>query len=591
MSGVDSELLNTLGPRWDLDWLVHSQWAQDTFPSPEHRERWVLDHLMPELDEARRAIVRRSLASILATDGVLPGLDVLCRHVHDLRVGLDVPVLAPLELALVMIDAARRHLAPNPFLHAVDAVGWVRVPEALAEVALELGLAVRARSHGMSTSPAIPTAGEEEPANEEPDHEIIVPDSDEVGELSETVVGYRAHRRAVAAHRSLVSLGRLAEAIAGSEARIDWRRELGWGDHGRVGGHRIHDVPRMLLGMLEQLPRTEPRCLELYELIADTAGPDLRDSVERSARVFAESLGGARRLASVTLRAAVRRLALGDHEDAVVSATQAFAAMTAAGDRRGACIAACVLGHELADDEPTESIEWCERALGLAEGVETPELRSVLLVALFDGYSEAGNELGQRRVLERARAMQQEHPDLDGLVELLEAWSEEPELELDSEPPKVLVRLPKALLEADELLLVGNRRAGSERVSAYIGELFESHEQDEVVEVLTTLVDGMGNDRAVRAWLSEAVAELVEDDFERWRVYKTIQLRARDHFHVLDDPDEIHVPELGTVVRSLALFRTRSCIAEAEQALADGATARAQFWVEQARYYRAQADG
>lgn len=341
--------------------------------------------------------------------------------------------------------------------------------------------------------------------------------------------------------------------------------------------------------MIERFPRTEPRCLELYELIADTSEPELLGAVERAARVFAETLGSPLPLAHTRLRAAVRRVATEEHdEEAIDLAVDAFGALSQAGDREAACLAACIVGQELALEDPREAAEWLEQAWTMAGERESPGLRAAILLLSFHVHQEVGNELGQRQVTERARRLSREHVGLEELLDALE--SPAPELDDDDEAEhEPLLGPPRALVLAEEAFFERGPRVAYEAVSDLIGGLFETCDRDEVVERLVAMAEHPALFVALRGWLYEALADLLDDEPEHWAAYKAQQLRAEDELQrrfsmVLSevDAEPRHEPDERKVLEA----RVRWCIAEAEQALEQGIVVRARFWAEQARHYR-----
>ncbi|MCH9680713.1 MAG: hypothetical protein K0V04_04695 [Deltaproteobacteria bacterium] len=575
---------------WDFEWLESSRWIAQAYPSVATRHQRIVDGISAGWSDEQRTALEHAARDLLRAEPDPGGLAGVQAYVAQLRRDTPAPQLTALDFALTMLDAADRLMSAHPFVHAVEAMGWPRVPAELAPLAIDLGVLVRLRSHPSSLASPIPLVEDDALLAEEAFDELLSPS--ETRALFEEEAGAPHHEHH--AHRPAQQLAALAERVASVTPRLDARRELERRVDAPVGEHLVEEFPRFLLEMLERLPHSEPRCLELYECIADLAEPDTVTSIEQAALVFARTTRGAGVEANARLRAALRRMAWGGHEEASALATEAFAAMSEVGDRVGACLAASVVGHQLQYEEPHESMQWLEQAVSIAREVETPRYRMVLLVELVEACGRCGNEIGQRRAWQEARVLAQSVDELG--EEFGAVWAAEIELELPPEEEvdaQVRAPPPAVLREILDGIFDHGMTVGYGRLNAYLGALFEEHDRPTVLQRLAGHVDDGEADGPVEAWLCAAISELVDDDHERWSHYKSLQLRTEDRLGITPTMVRTGADDRALVVAaSQASLHPRQravqCIGEAEDALQHGAGDRARFWAERARDYRSK---
>lgn len=562
-------------PTSSYGWWASTTWIADSHPSLARRAKVVFEKaglsLRPHLHALPTKLWSQQISKdLLPLMSLGPGaggfeLSALREHVRRLRLAHDEVGLERLELATAVLDATNRFLAGNPFLAAVDAMPWGRIPHEHADFAVDLGLLARQWCIGRNDVP---------PAVE----------SMKVG--IDRVIAF--------IHREL-----------GITGDLRWNRELERATS-ELGTKRMVGGWAYLLGMLERLPPMNPRNLEIYEALADELHEDRRASIEQAIAVFVDALGSPGPKASAALRAAIRRVISHDEVGAFERGNDAFQRMIGIGDHRGACCAAVLLASICKHD--TEELgRWLEQSLDLARKHETDVVQVQLLCITALHKKDVGDEIGQRRLLEEAHEL----TDIG-----LEIWRELSVIwQQDRTPPaRAKASLPAELDQIGRELRQGAWRSAYETLGTYIGELLESHDDDAVVHILLGHVAQLDEQSSIalellRAWLCAAVTELVEDDHETWWKYKALQLDLEDRLGVTEDlvvvgarPDRRStlLDFFETITegewpdqRSHLDLRGRAtqCIAEAEQAIRQGQTKRARFWVERAQRYRSLMDG
>jgi len=579
----------------DLDWLDLSRWILATYPGHRVRENRVFAHLVEGLDDQEQANARHALRAMVRGPKSAGDLQGLQRYVERVRRAHPDPRLEQLEFMVTMIDAAHRLGTANPFVDAVESMGWSRVPVQYASMAVELGILVCSRVRIRALASSIPMA---EFADSMDDHE-----GDEFALMGfsgdegwKDLFGVDGGLDPEPDPLSMDPAGRLAmlvDRIAGAPPRLDGRPDPSFPVVAALRASRIRSVPGYLLEMLERLPRTEPRCLEVYELIADTAEDSQLSSSERATEVFVRATGSAQLAAHSKLRAVVRRFFRDQPEEAVARGLEAFHAMSELDERAGACLAASVLSHPRVQRGDASPIEWLERAVTLARDHEHPLFQMLLLGPLLDAHREAKDELGIRRVTTEMQALARRHTELCDLAE--------PGLEREPSTGQSLstTAAPADLHAVQRFIDEGRVGEGYEALNDHLGELLESHPLEALVERLADYVQHDMVHGVLEAWCCAAIAELVDDD-EQWSVYKLRQLTIEDRVGLTEtmlDAGFDYVPSgLGELddmeedgdrpQRLDPRGRAAHCIVEAEQALGNGAPARARFWATRAQFYR-----
>lgn len=560
-------------------WWASTTWVAQSYPSLLCRAQKVFHQAGWAMSPSEADAIQQDLLPLVshAPGASIIELTALREQVGRLRRARPGVGLEPLELTVIALDVTNRFLAGNPFVEAVDAMGWQRVPSAHASFAVELGLLARQWRIGQNDVP---------PPN-----------------------------APVAA-----GLGRVlavAQRVANAREDFAWARELHRTKkqkHDR-GARWMGGGFKYLLEMLERLPRTEPCNLAVYETIADEADADLRASVEHAIAVFVETLRSPELAASAALRAAIRRVVSGDDEGAFERGKEAFERMIAVHDRFGACCAAVLLGS-IREHDSGELARWIEHALRWARGHETKEVQLLLLQVLGAARKGSGDHIGERRLFAEARRLVADDPE--AWEALSASWRGEhglPEEEPDDpeqgarKPPT----LPPGLEQLGRALDGGALTEAYALLGAYIGELLESHADGAVVHMLLGHIEQLGDGRSkkldlLRAWSCAAVTELVQHDHELWCTSKAMQLDLEDRLGVTEELIMVGAESLQLSILLLDLVdeplvgvegfelppplepggRAMQCIAEAEHAMQQGQTQRARFWIDRAQLYRAR---
>lgn len=569
------------------DWWAWTSWVAQSYPSLLRLGRKVFQQVGSASSPSDAGAIERDLLPLLSSrpGACGPELAALRDYIGRLRRAHSDAGLERFELALVTLDATNRFLAGNPFVEAVDAMQWQRVPPEHAGFAVDLGLLARLWRIGRNDVP-------------KPHEDMAV-----------------GLRRVVA----------IVQRVAGVMGDLEWPRELHRATHAathKQGARWMGGGWAYLFEMLGRLPQTDPRNLAIYEALADEASEDSRASVEHAIAAFVEALGSPQLAASTALRSAIRRMVRGDEEAAFDQGKVALERMAAVGDPRGACCAAVLLGWVRRHDA-SELARWLELALRWAPGHETTEVQLALLGVLISKHEETGNDIGQRRVLEQARKLLASDPETwQKLSDMWDEEEEEPEPDSDDsdEPEREAGKpptraestpLPPAFEEIGRELRREAFTTAYAMFGAYIGDLLESHDEGTVVRTLRGHVAAL-DDRLsiaqdlVKAWLCSAVTDLVEDDHEVWCTAKALQLDLEDRLGVTEElimagarPKRRSFLLGGLLLDNpfaLAPFgeqwaldprgRAMQCIAEAEQAMQRGQAQRARFWVERAQRYR-----